>query len=549
MTRILQINLFGACSVQGKGPGGSFEIKPAKHRALFALLATANGGRRTRVWLLNMLWGASAHDGGRQSLRTALSKLRTEMAGTFDQVLKVDNTEITLDLSKVEFTGAPGAGEFLEGIDIRDDDFNHWLQGIRQSPDPFFALLRGQATPVPAARSILPAIAILPFRLVAGEAIHTVLGDWLAEEICRALSRSPLLSVISHLSSREISAQRPDTQRLRRALGVDYAVTGSLRVLGERIVLDADCIDVASGRILWTRQTQGRMADFLAPDAESVAEIVRSVGRTVATEAVAQARGRSLKALADHHPLIAGIGMMHELRLSSFSKSRELIEEAIRRAPDVPEAHAWLGEWYVMSIFNGWSDDTLRDAGRAMACTEQALTIDPDNTFALTIDGVVMNNLFQRLDTADARFHAALDLNPNESIAWLLSGVLAAYRDEGAEAVERAEQALRLSPVDPFGYFYDSMAATAYLAAEDWGKALSFADRSLQRNDRHTSSLRVKICALNQLGRGEEARSAAAEMKRRQPAFSVAQYRRTHPAADAKIGQRVVSSLLDAGLT
>ncbi|NBZ88018.1 hypothetical protein [Stagnihabitans tardus] len=549
MTRILQINLFGACSVQGKGPGGAFEIKPAKHRALFALLATANGGRRTRVWLLNMLWGASAHDGGRQSLRTALSKLRTEMAGTFDQVLRVDNTEITLDLSKVEFTGAPGAGEFLEGIDIKDDDFNHWLQGIRQSPDQYFALLRGQAAPAPAARSILPAIAILPFRLVAGEAIHTVLGDWLAEEICRALSRSPLLSVISHLSSREISGQRPDTQRLRRALGVDYAVTGSLRVLGDRIVLDADCIDVASGRILWTRQTQGKMADFLTPDAEAVAEIVRSVGRTVATEAVAQARGRSLKALADHHPLIAGIGMMHELRLSSFSKSRELIEEAIRRAPDVPEAHAWLAEWYVMSIFNGWSDDTLRDAGRAMSCTEQALNIDPDNTFALTIDGVVMNNLFQRLDTAGARFHAALDLNPNESIAWLLSGVLAAYRDDGAEAVERTEQALRLSPVDPFGYFYDSMASTAYLAAEDWGKALSFADRSLQRNDRHSSSLRVKICALNQLGRGEEARSAAAEMKRRQPGFSVAQYRRTHPAADAKIGQRVISSLLDAGLT
>lgn len=549
MTKILQINLFGACSVQGTGPAGPFEVKPAKHRALFALLATANGGRRTRVWLLNMLWGASAHDGGRQSLRTALSKLRTEMCGAFDLLLKADNTEITLDLSKVDFTGAPSAGEFLEGIDIRDDDFNHWLQGIRQAPDQYFALLRGGSAPAPAARSILPAIAILPFRLVAGEAIHSVLGDWLAEEICRALSRSPLLTVISHLSSREISAQRPDTQRLRRALGVDYCVTGSLRVLPDKVVLDADCIDVATGRILWTRQTQGRMADFLSPDADCVAEIVRAVGRTIATEAVTHARGRSLKALADHHPLIAGVGMMHELRLSSFSKSRELIEEAIRRAPMVPEAHAWLAEWYVMSIFNGWSDDSLRDAGRAMASTEEALTIDPDNTFALTIDGVVMNNLFQRLDTAGARFNAALDLNPNESLAWLLSSVLAAYRDEGAEAVNRAEQAIRLSPVDPFGYFYDSMASTAYLAAEDWTKALDFADRSLQRNDRHTSSMRVKICALHNLGRGEEARTTAAEMKRRQPTFSVAQYRRTHPAADAKVGLRVVSSLLEAGLT
>ena len=111
------------------------------------------------------------------------------------------------------------------------------------------------------------------------------------------------------------------------------------------------------------------------------------------------------------------------------------------------------------------------------------------------------------------------------------------------------EQAMRLSPVDPFGYFYDSMACTAYVSAEQWDRALDYADRSLARNDRHTSTLRAKICALHHLGRGQEARDTAAELKRRQPSFSVAHYRRTHPAADAKVGQRVVSALLEAGLT
>ena len=98
-------------------------------------------------------------------------------------------------------------------------------------------------------------------------------------------------------------------------------------------------------------------------------------------------------------------------------------------------------------------------------------------------------------------------------------------------------------------YFFDSMASTAYLSAEDWEQALAYADRSLVRNDRHVSSLRVKICALHHLGRGQEARDAAADLKRRQPGFSVAQYRRTHPAADARVGRNVVSALLQAGLT
>lgn len=241
--------------------------------------------------------------------------------------------------------------------------------------------------------------------------------------------------------------------------------------------------------------------------------------------------------------------MMHQLKLSSFARSRDLIEEVIRRAPTVPEAHAWLAEWYIMSIFNGWSDNSLRDTGIALDCTARALDLDPQNSFALTIDGVVNNNLLMRLDKAGDQFNAALELNPNESMAWLLSGVLSAYRDRGAEAVVRTEKALRLSPVDPFGYFFVSLASTAYLAAEDWEHALQLADRSMGKNDRHISTLRARLCALHFLGRTDEARSVAADLMRRQPDFTISSYRRNHPAVNFRIGQNMVTALTAAGIS
>ena len=542
---VLQICLFGACIVRSSQQPG-YEINGAKHRALFALLATAPFGRRTRSYVQNLLWGLSCHDGGRQSLRTALSIVKSTMGKDFDAVFKVNNTEIVLDLTKVEFIGQPGGGEFLEGIDIRDDEFNDWLLGIRQSPEPILGLVAGATTDQ--AVAIVPAIAVLPFRLVYGEAVHATLGDWLAEEVCRSLSRSHLLSVISHLSAREIMSARVELTKVRKSLGVDYCVAGSLRVSGDRVTLDADCLDAATGRILWTRQFTGAIGDFMMAESTSVAEIVRAIGQTIATDAISHAQGRSLSALANHQLLIAGIGMMHQLKLSNFARSRELIEEVIRRAPRSPEAHAWLAEWYVMSIFNGWSSNALRDTGIALDCTARALEIDGDNTFALTIDGVVNNNLLMRLDTASDRFDAALNRNPNESLAWLLSGVLYAYRDDGKQAVERTEKAIRLSPLDPFGYFFDSLASTAYLAAEDWSRALVLADRSLTKNDRHVSTLRARICALHFLGRGEDARTAASELKRRQPDFSIASYQRGHPAANYRIGSRMITALAAAGI-
>ena len=122
----------------------------------------------------------------------------------------------------MHFIGRPGGGEFLEGLDIKDDEFNDWLRGIRQSPEQLFSLFSASTQPPPP--SILPTIAILPFRMVGGTPEHVVLGDWLAEEICRSLSRSNLLAVISHLSARELS-----TSQDRAGPGARGAEGGLLR--------------------------------------------------------------------------------------------------------------------------------------------------------------------------------------------------------------------------------------------------------------------------------------------------------------------------------
>ena len=546
MTKHLEVSLFGACIVRSAGQQPMFEITGAKHRALFALLATAPFGRRTRSFLQDTLWGTSCFDSGRQSLRRALSDIKAVMGADFERLLRVNNSEISLDLTAVHFIGRPGGGEFLEGLDIRDAEFNDWLRGIRQSPEQLFALFSAASQPPP--KSILPTIAVLPFRLVHGATEHAILGDWLAEEVCRSLSRSGLLAVISHLSARELSASTIELAQVRAALGVDYFVAGSLRVGDQGATLDADCIDAASGRILWTRQFSGKLGDFMGIESAPVTEVVRAIGQTIASEAVQHVHGRALASLEDHHLLVAGVGLMHQLKFNSFARSRELIEEAIRRAPRAAEAHAWLGEWYVMSVFNGWTTDRAADTQLAQDSTARALDIEPENSFCLTIDGVVNNNLLMRMDTAEQRFDAALARNPNEAMAWLLSGVLYAYRDDGVEAVRRVETAMRRSPLDPFGYFFTSLAATAHLVAGNYARALDLTKASLAQNDRHLSTLRVKICALHHLGLADKARDAATELMQRQPDFTVAGYLDSHPAAAFRPARIVSSALLAAGV-
>jgi hypothetical protein len=146
----------------------------------------------------------------------------------------------------------------------------------------------------------------------------------LAEETCRALSRSNLIAVISHLSAREIAKQPFVLKDVRDNLAVDYCVTGSLRVLDDEVILDADFIDATSRVILWTRQFSGSVRDFLHGDGAAVSEIVKTVGRTIASDAIAHTKGLPVNEIEDHRLLVAGIGLMHQLKLESVARSRAM---------------------------------------------------------------------------------------------------------------------------------------------------------------------------------------------------------------------------------
>jgi tetratricopeptide (TPR) repeat protein len=291
------------------------------------------------------------------------------------------------------------------------------------------------------------------------------------------------------------------------------------------------------------------MAHFSQEASGWLVNVVQSVGRAIAETTLSAGRQTPLPDLPDHKLLIAGATAMHHPKLGDFLRARQFLDEAAARAPANPHIFAWLGKWYVLSVFKNYSADRQGDTQKALDCTARALDLDPQSSFGLTIDGFVNGNILKNMDVAERRYSAAQDINPSESLSWLLRGSLMAFRDEGQSAIRATTMARDLSPIDPFGYYFDSLASSAHLAGGDYEKALELADRSLESNDRHISTLRTRIAALHALDRGAEARETAQDLLRRFPYFSLDDYRRTHPSADSKTGKLVVSALAAAGLT
>jgi tetratricopeptide (TPR) repeat protein len=245
---------------------------------------------------------------------------------------------------------------------------------------------------------------------------------------------------------------------------------------------------------------------------------------------------------------MGAIALMHRLSVQDFDRSRQMLQVLTERMPRQAVPWAWMAKWHVLRVQQGWTDDWSADTQLALDCGRRALSADPRCSLALVVMGFAHTNLLKQFDVAQEQYDLALSVNPNDAMAWLLKGTLLAFKDAGKAAVEHTEHALKLSPLDPHRYFYDSLAATAALSAGQYKRAIDLANRSLRANRTHTSTFRALAIAQWQLGLHQEARKTVTELMKLEPGLTVTKYRERHPSGGYETGRIWSSALQGAGV-
>jgi adenylate cyclase len=424
---------------------------------------------------------------------------------------------------------------------------------VRGIPDPVRAYRVGPPGPQPKVDAgsfdeLAPSIAVVPFASRSAATDQGVIGEILAEEVIRRLSQSAYLKVVSRLSTTAFSGRAASLQEISSHLGADYVLSGAYRAGGTRLKLDVELAEAKTGRILWTESLEDDLAGIVSGEQELLGRLIAAVGAAVTAREVQRSRSQPLPTLKAYTLMMGAVSLMHRLSLPDFEEAHRLLQALIDRGVRHPMPIAWLGNWHVLRVQQGWSDDPQRDTYLASECTKRALDMDPDNSLALAINGFVHVNLLKKFDVALDSYERALSVNPSNAFAWLLKGTLHAFKSEGEQAVEHTERALSLSPLDPHRYFYDSLAATAAISAGRYRRALELAQRSLRANRKHTSTWRSMTVAQWQLGRFDDARQSAQELLKLQPSMTVSGWLKGSPAAGYEIGRIAADVLRRAGI-
>ena len=398
------------------------------------------------------------------------------------------------------------------------------------------------------AEDLRATIAVIPFRPRTLQPTDDVLGQLLADEVISALSRSPEVNVVSRLSTTAFQGRDVKLDDVSAYLRADYVVSGSYHVDGDRVTLKAELAETRTMQVVWTQTLKGSVQGIVSGDDPLAGHLVNEACAAMMVRELQRSQGKAPQSLQNHTLLLSSITLMHRISPLAFQRAQQMLQVLIERTPRLASPYAWLAKWHVLRVTQGWSADTQADGKAALDNTKRALDRDATSSLAMTVEGQVNTYILKRLDVAEQFYAQALQSNPNDSLAWLLKGTLHAFRDEGKEAVRHTRHALKLSPLDPLKYYFDSLAATAALSAGQYQRALQLAERSFRLNRTHASTLRVMITALCHLGRIDQARARAPELIRLEPEFTVKRYLERSPGAPYELGRTVAAALTDAGI-
>lgn len=489
----------------------------ARPRALIALLAMAPGHALPRRLIASLLWSASPAPQALARLRDVLHDLRVALGRHGVALFAADGAAISLrpDIVRVEVAprrpGWPCLPE-LRGIDPQLDD---WLARAEADPPPGAEARLAPDRTAPAVQR-RASVLVTPLANLAGPDAGPI-DVAVTDAIIAALSALRSVAVVVARLGRVPPAP-------------DYLLEGSIHRAGQRPQVALRLVDLGGGgEVLWSAVIEPDEASPGSVAGEVAALACARLEHELLLLEAERAAERPLAEASPQEMVLRVLPDIYRLERDAFLRAGKVLAAAVRRAPRLAVAHAWLAYWNVLLVGQGWARDPREALAAADAAAGLAILLDPRDARGLAIAGHVRGFLHHQVPEAIALCRQALDINPGLPAAWTFAGMAHAYAGELEAARRHLRRALALLPRNPHAFFTEAGLATVEMLLGDHAAAIAIGYRVLQLQPRFTAALRAQIAALGHLGREEEARPLVRALLELDPGFTVQRFRRAAP--------------------
>jgi TolB-like protein/tetratricopeptide (TPR) repeat protein len=367
-----------------------------------------------------------------------------------------------------------------------------------------------------------PSIAVLPFKNLSGDPQQEYFADGIVEDIITGLARIKWLFVIARNSSFTYRGQAVDVRRVGCELGVRYVLEGSVRKAGDRVRISIQLVEAETGIHLWADRCDRKIEDIFAVQDEITLGVVGAIEPSLRDAEIERVKRKRPDNLDAYDLVLRAMPLVYAVNPEELAKAVPLLERATALETDYGMAHGFLAWCHVILLLRAGLKEGNRIA--AIRHARAAVAHGRDDPTALSLGAFVIGIVQHDRVVAVEAFERALALSPSSAFALSMGSVVHAHAGKAKRAIEWAERAVRLSPIDMLAFTPYNALAMGNFQLGHYEEAANAARRAVRSNPTNSSTHRFLAAALAKLGELEAAEAAAMRASALEPAFSARAY-------------------------
>jgi adenylate cyclase len=365
-----------------------------------------------------------------------------------------------------------------------------------------------------------PSIAVLPFDNLSGDIDQEYFADGIAEDLITALSRIRWMFVTARNSTFAYKGQSPDVRQVGKELGVRYVMEGSVRKGGNRVRINAQLIDAATGNHVWAQRYDRELVDLFDLQDEITETLVAALQTEVGEFERERAHRKRPENLDAWESYQRGLWYLWRFKVEDLTEACRLFQRAIDQDSNFAQPVAAMGSALYNQVTLSYAESPRETLEQALQFANKAIALDDKEAMAHFALGRVYT-VRGEYDAAIAELRIAIDLNPSLALAHYGLGLALVQSGQPNEAISECNTAIRLSLRDPLIWAFFMVRALARLFLQDYEAAVEDARRSIRYPAATYQPYLILATALALLDRREEAKIALDKLLEIKPDFSL----------------------------
>ena len=255
------------------------------------------------------------------------------------------------------------------------------LEGSRSGPA---AVSDSKAPAARAERSI----AVLYFENLSGVKEDEYLRDGITEDILTDLSKIKGLNVFPRTTMLAFRDQKATAADVSRQLRADYALEGSLRRAGNRLRINAQLVDAASGFPVWSERYDREMSDIFAVQDEIAHKIAEALRIKLTPQEQAELAAKPTENLQAYDLYLRGRSYARRRTTRDMDFALQMFENAVALDPNFAVAWAAIANGCAHAQY--WSGPGGTYMERAQSASLRAVALAPDIPEVLVSQGWIL---------------------------------------------------------------------------------------------------------------------------------------------------------------